>query len=268
MKTIYKILAMLVALPIVAAFASCSKNNDEPEPAEKDYSVAIQYTGMFTSSDNALMAVTNVTLGADVASARIGWCQGNASTAGLAFVTEKGQLITKGGEWKLEFPKDAMSGTYTVYAVSFDEKGNAKESAYEEFQYDAPKESWTPKYYGTWEFSLRAFRIDEGIPYYRSNLVLSVCDQDGSKYKISNLWDGVDFFFTLKDNKVSFEDQYTGTDFGYGKLLISDLGKYPGYETYEGYLSGDKIHFGVYYVDDEWSWGYGYETFTLDKAYK
>ena len=248
MKTIYKILAMLVALPIVAAFASCSKN---PTPEEKDYSVAIQYTGKFTDSDNTDMAVTNVTLGADVASARLGLFAGNASTTDLATVTEKGQLITKGGEWKLEFPTDATSGTYTVYAVSFDAKGTAQESDYEEFQYDAPKETWTPKYYGTWEFSLRAFRIDEGIPYNRSDLVLSVCDQDGSRYKISNLWDGVDFTFTMKDGKVSFEDQYTGADFGYGKVWASDLSTYEGYEEYKGYISGKKIYFGMYYVDDD-----------------
>ena len=240
-----------------------------------DYSADIEYKGKFIGLDNVITAVTNVTLGADVASAKIGMYPGKASNDGLTYVMNNGQEINAGGEYKIAFPEGAESGTYTVYVVSFDGDGNAQEYGYGEFKYEAQgsvEDTWTPLYVGTWEYSLNAFCNEDGSPAYKEGLVLSVCDQDETMYKISNLWNGVDFIFTLNgDNTLSFEDQKTGADFGYdsGEVMVCDLSTYEGYEELIGYIDDEGVfHFSIYYHDNDYSWGYGYETFTLTGKYE
>lgn len=239
-----------------------------------DYSASIEYTGKFTSKDDVESIVADVTLGADVATATIGIYAGKASNEGLEYVTKQGTEITAGGEYKIALPEDAESGNYTIYVVTFDEEGGSQDCAYETFKYVAPGapaeevKTWTPLYLGTWEYSLDAFCNEDGTPYYDEGLVLSQCDQDNSLWKISHLWYDVEFIFSWdqENNVINFEETFTGANYGYGDIYAIDMSTYDYDPSYYDNATGTFM-FDVYYADDQYPWGYGFEKFTLTAQY-
>ncbi len=133
--------------------------------------------------------------------------------------------------------------------------------------------SWTPKYLGTYEYVYFWEGLDEG-------LVLSQCDQNESKWKISNIFAGVDFIFMFdeKTNKVTFDEQSTGYDFDpYGTVIVNPLPVGNPYDVdLPSYFEDGVFNFGVlytfggyFYVTDQESQTplAGYETFTVTDAY-
>lgn len=239
-----------------------------------DYSADIEYTGKFVDLENSESAVVNVELGGDVASAKIGIFAGKASNDGLSYVEENGIEIAQSGKYNIPFPENAETGTYTVYVVSFDEEGESQKYGYDQIKYVAPgaavELTWTPLYLGTWEYSLDAFCNEDGTPKYGENLVLSQCDQDQNLWKISPMWTGAELIFSWdqENNVINFEETFTGADFGYGEVWAVDLTAM-GEDFDPGYYDAEtgSFMFDIYYADDQYGWGYGFEKFTLTAQY-
>ncbi len=96
-----------------------------------DYSVEINYQGV---NDNA-EAVANITLGADVATARVAVVEGKDASAALDAVmngTVDYTEVTSSGTATLPFDG---SGDFTLIAVSYDASGDAQEYDYSYFEY-------------------------------------------------------------------------------------------------------------------------------------
>lgn len=233
-----------------------------------DFSAEVEYAGKFINTEDQVFAVANITLGADVSTAKYGIYAGDVSMEGLEYVEANGVEIDADGEYKIPMPEDAENGKYTIYVVTCNESGESMEFGYETFKYQAgavEELTWTPVAVGTWEYSL-AFCNEDGTPYYDEGLVISACDQDESLCKISHLWGDVEFVFSLsEDGIISFEDQPTGVDYGSGEIWALDLSAYEGYEA--GYFEDGVFHFNIYYGDDKYNWGEGFETFTLTGEY-
>ena len=275
MKIIHRILAALVALPIVAALASCSEKEAEDGAAailaaQEVYIPTTANTTIALTADlfvrETYFEIHRVKAGAEVTVPLQVTCSSADDTVDKQVTFAEGSKVAKMviKYDPLKLVEDKME---TIAVTISDPKYTTPHGLSSVVLNIGLLSPWKPMYYGTWEFSLNAFDNDDHTPSYRKNLVLSSNRQDDSKFKITDLWGtGKDFYFTMKDNLVSFEDQETGADFGYGKLLISDLGKYDGYESYKGYRDGKTIYFGTYYLDDNWSWGYGFETFTLTES--
>ncbi len=108
-----------------------------------DYSVSIAYSGKYTDANEANFAVANVTLGADVESARVALVEGNYSASALNALIA-GSIdyteITESGS--VSFPCEE-SGTYTVIVVSYG-GGEAQESDYATFKFTVgAADTWT-----------------------------------------------------------------------------------------------------------------------------
>ena len=244
----------------------------------KDYSVEVSYAGKFESADGEISAVANVTLGEDVASAKAAVIAGRENTDvvnGIVAGSLENIVDAKSGEVKIPMPTEAESGTYTIGIVTYDATGEAQEYALATFNYSASgevKETWTPVFLGDYTYKY-VFCNSDGSPYVDENLVLYESDVNENRYKIENVFYGVDFVFEMDDDGyVTFEDQYTGyTDSSAGDLMFCDMNAlYPDNFPKKSYYSNGQFFFNIgFYANDGW-WGYDQsdnnddlETFTL-----
>lgn len=232
----------------------------------KDYSVAVDYTGKFYDTEDAVYAVASVELGEDVTSAKVGVIEG-ADPAdlvnGLADGSIEGVEVTKNGEVKVAMPENAKSGKYTIAIVSFDANGEAQEYDYVTFKYtdlSAPTVSWdlTKTLVGDYEYVQYFEGTDPG-------LVLT--PKGNGKFTISEWGYGVDFNFTLhEDNTITFDDFWIGdTHPTYGQVMLADLNSVDDEEEAPSYYDPNEgvFYFNTYYYVEAGYFGYGPETFTI-----
>lgn len=238
-----------------------------------DYSCGVAYGGRFTDTEDVTSIVANVTLGSDVETAKAVIVEGkdpSAAVNGLASGEIEGQTVVEGSN-NLAF-EGTTSGNYTIVVVTFDENGEPMDYDYDTFKYTAPGasepvETWTPIYYGTYQY-VYAYCNEDGTPYDDEGLILSVCDQDENKYMISNVFGGVDFVFTMDPATgiLDFDVQGTGDYYSNGEeIVIDNLANYEGQS--DSYYSGGVFYFNTYYYISLGTFGYGYETFTLTGNY-
>ena len=239
-----------------------------PDYKLSDYSTSVSYSGKFIDTDENTHIVTWATFGADVADAKIAIIAGKPSDEGLAEAEETGMKVdVVNGEIRVDFPSDAQTGNYTIYLLAYDAEGNLVNYATYTFKYTAAgqaEETWSPRYVGTWTYSLYAFCNEDGTPYDHEGLILYQSDQDSNNWMIENLWYGVSFYFTWDQstNTIEFEDQFTGANYGYGDIFAVDMTVYD-YDPSYFDTSTNSFMFDIYYVDDQYSWGYGWEKFHL-----
>ena len=153
--------------------------------------------------------------------------------------------------------------------------GEAQDYEYTTFNYTASgevAETWTAAYIGNYTYKY-VFCNSDGSPYVDEGLTLYVSDLNENRYKISNVFYGVDFVFQFdEDGYITFEDQYTGyTDATAGDLMFCDLNAYyPSNFPTKSYYDNGTFYFNIgFYANDGW-WGYDQsdnnddlETFTL-----
>lgn len=250
-----------------------------PGYTPSDYSAELAYTGKFIDAESKVFAVGNVTLGADVASAKAVVVPGrnavedgyNAIVQGLS---DKVAEFDKSGEIRVEMPVDA-SGIYTMVVVTYDAEGNPQNSEGATFNYTASgevAETWKEIAVGTFTYKT-FFANEDGSPYDDEGLVLSQSEQNANHYKISQVFYGVDFEFTVnEDGTLTFEDQYSGyTHPDYGEVMVADMhALYPDDFPTAGYRKGDVFYFNTgYYIEagvvayDESKNNDNLETFTI-----
>ena len=233
-----------------------------------DYSANIDYVGKLIHTDDAVSAVANITLGSDVNFAKIGLAPGEYSQEACDSIAENGTQIDGSGEYKFAMPEGAETGKYTIYVITYNKDADAISYGYNTFKYvagEVQEETWTPLYVGTWTYTLYAFCNEDGSPYDDEGLILYKSDQDPTRWKIEPLWYNIGFVFTWdsENNVISFEDQFTGANYGYGDIYAVDMANFEGYDP--GYYdqSTGTFKFDIYYVDDQYSWGHGFEDFKL-----
>lgn len=236
-----------------------------------DYTAEIVYAGRTIDVEENEMVKATVTLGPDVASAKIGvLCTKDANAVVSAILKDEVETVTVNADGTYEIPFDnTQSGTYTIAIVTFDAEGNAQEAASSQFKYtssSAPVITWSDLYLGDYKYTL--FFGDEDEPSVDEDLVLSVNDSDPTRFKISEWGYGVDFCFTMDGNgNIMVDDQETGyVHPNYGSVMVDDLVDYSG-TTDRGVSYYDSatgtFHFNVIYYVEAGNFGYGYETFQL-----
>lgn len=249
----------------------------------KNYSAGIAYSGKFEAADGTISAVADVTLGADVVTAKATVVAGrnkeDAAIAGINAGSLDNIVVADNGEVKIPMPKDAGSGVYTMVVVTYDAKGAEQEYASTTFNYSASgqvAETWTPVFLGTFTYKF-VFGNSDGTPYDDKNLVLYESDANKNRYKITNVFNGVDFIFEMDSNdKITFEDQYTGHTDEYGDLMICDMhALHPEDMPTQSYRSNNTFYFNAGYYDNDgiWAWDKSdnndnLETFTLTANYE
>lgn len=233
-----------------------------------DYSIEVDYVGKYTDTKNANYAIGEVTIvGEDVAYAHAALFEGKDGDAAVAAIkanevdcveiTESGDVLFSCEE----------TGNYTIAVVSYSESGEAQDSDYVTFRFEVGAvETWT--LYGEGSYSYSGFLFsgdDPGLEIYQS-------DDDPTRFKIEHWGYDTDFVFEWDQdaNEIYVEDQYTGYDYGaYGAVNIRDIQDYTSmagilaYAT-KGYYEDGVFNFAVQYYCSGGSFGFGYETFTLD----
>jgi len=136
--------SLLIALPTYptsnpGAFYEANENNwfqlILPGVVLADYSAKIKYTGRFTDIDGDDHAVAEVTLGSDVAYAKVALVSGNGygdAIDGIIDGSIESEQVDASGS--VELPC-ATSGFYTYVVVSYDKEDEAQEIDYEVFMY-------------------------------------------------------------------------------------------------------------------------------------
>ena len=108
-----------------------------------DYSATVSYTGRYYALDGTCYATANVTLGEDVASAKVALIAGDDVTTAIAGI-EDGSLesteITASGSVSLPCVED---GLHTLVVVTFDGEGEAQSSAYTRCLINPGVSTWT-----------------------------------------------------------------------------------------------------------------------------
>lgn len=241
-----------------------------------DYSVELSYAGKYYDASDNLYAVAEVTaLGEDVEEVRLAVAPAAEANDLVAAIVsgecEDYVALSAPGQAMLPMGADAESGKYSIVAVTY-AGGEAQEANSVNFKYTSmsgePEETWTPLFFGDYEYSLVFGTPEE--PEYDLDLVLYQSDNDPSRYKIAHWLMDVDFIFTMDNegNCTVLEDQETGYVNGGDMILFEELGLYAetdqmGWSFYENGVFYFNI---IYYVEDGY-YGYGYETFTLTAEY-
>lgn len=231
-----------------------------------DYTSMFTYKGHFTDVANNEYAVGNITLGADVASAKyIVAADGDDVSAIIAGINDGSIEATDIKEsCEVSIPLEE-SGDYVMIIVTYDAAGNMKGSSATTFKFTIGSANstvnWIPLYTGTFTYNANPnYIIDENEQYVgslyegSSEAVMYVNGDDNTTYRIypwANSEDGL--IFTLNEQGIiSFKDVDTGETFGqYGSVYASDFNtkENVGRPT-SGVADDNLLVFGtVYYVN-------------------
>lgn len=246
-----------------------------------DGSVSVVYSGRFFDTKDNPYICGDVTLGADVTKANVALVTAEEigdeaqQEAVLAQIVSGEysplQEVTASGEVRFD-ATELADGTYYIIAVSFvGEEEQETASAKVTYAASAEKETYVDLHTGNYIYTL--FFGSEDDPQTDEGLVLSQCEQNSNKYKISHWGYDVDFTFTLnEDGTVSVPEQETGYEHSsYGMVMVCDYNTYAGSTDYPCYYDSETGTFTfclVYYVEAVYL-AYGYETFQItDQAVK
>ena len=241
-----------------------------PGYSPKDYDSEITYGGMLATSDGNF-AKADVTLGADIASAKVA-----VIPDGEALNTVEDDILSgavesvdasDGGSVFVPFPYE-NSGRYDLVLIGYDEEEAEVYATYVTFSFIAGGgEKWNKIGSGTFFYQNFFEGEDPGLEIFQS-------DANPTRYKITHALYDVDFCFTLSSSGTVLlvDDQTTGYVGDYGEVFVDDCQDYYGSENTYGasYFDEEK---GVYYFATKYYvpgvGGYtpqGYESFTLDAA--
>lgn len=113
-----------------------------PGVVPADYTMSIDYLGIFTGKAGDIYACADVDLaGADIASAKaaLAFTADPAEVLALIENGDEGVIdVKEGGEIRLQMPEEAASGKYTIVIVAYDSEGKAQASEYVTFKYTSP----------------------------------------------------------------------------------------------------------------------------------
>lgn len=234
-----------------------------PGVVVKDYSAEVVYAGLFTSVDETISAVADVTLGDDVESAKAALCLSSdvdATVSGILDGSVDVVEVSTSGEVKLPIPADAVEGKYAIVVITYGD-AESQEVATSTFKYTpANAETWT--LIGTGDYTYDAFisdYVDEGLEMFRS-------DSNPNLYKIEHWGYDVDFKFMYDPNTgevLVLEGELGTTYSNYGMVYYSDYSTYKEDTSKPSYYEDGVFYFNISYYVEEGHLISGYETFAL-----
>ncbi|MBP5514921.1 MAG: hypothetical protein J6Y04_09140 [Bacteroidaceae bacterium] len=209
---------------------------------EYDYSANALYAGILKTPAETYQGVVDLTLGADVASAKYAMTSADVSEEEAAAAIVAGELeaeeITENTRVYLPLEED---GKYRVTVVTFDEEGEVQESASCVFEFVKGESPWqslgmalyTDDIVGplfeadpvTYEVEVFEHKDNPGL--YR----LKNAYGEGYPYNEEGDWDAsMDYYLEIDatdPTSVYFEEQELGLDWGYGMMsAVSDAARY------------------------------------------
>ncbi len=212
-----------------------------PGAVISDYSTAVSYSGIYTDTDGATSAIANVSLGADVATARVAVVEGKDASAALSAVmsgTVDYTEVTSSGNVTIPFDG---SGDFTLIIVSYDASGEAQEYDYKYFEYYGGEGSpwtslgmctYTDDFFTTfwyvdnvsWEVEIQENNDTPGL--YRL-----VYPYDGKyPYNDPGDWDTSSTYYmeinACDPDGVYITPQEIGVDWAYGMISVSSMAAY------------------------------------------
>lgn len=211
-----------------------------------DYSAQVDYAGRKVDVDENNLLTADVTLGEDVATARVAAVLGqdiNAIAEGIIDGTVESVELTASGT--VELPIDKADGIYTILVVTYDGAGDVQEFAYDFVEISFSGKQW--KEIGSAEIQdgwiLPLFDVDPSKYIWYASIEENTATP--GIYRIVNMYGG-DFvvaddmlpgIYNIQINAVdkSFvyvQPQKCGLDEGFGNITIADL---PGYYISNGY---------------------------------
>lgn len=259
-----------------------------PGYSPKDYELGFKYSGNFADQfGKGEYALGSVTLGADVASARLAVATDanyDDVVAALAAGTT-GEVVEASGEVKV--PVAGGSDHYYMVIVAFDEDGNAVAAEDFRFFFTSCKEQWTVVGTGVYTYgaeSLNVYDVD-GMSFYEgtANATLYKSTTTDGLYTIKPWANaeanyGLTFWWDTASNEVIVDGADTGDEdiweeegetYNEGAVTFYELalvGVEAGYASFYDPAS-KTFNFYCTYLNAEGNWyGAVKETFVLDAA--
>lgn len=256
-----------------------------------DYSIDVAYAGkLYDVDDNLYVVAELAAIGGDVEEVRLAVTSADNADALIAAIaseeTDDYVSLTAPGTANLPMPADAVSGKYSIVAVSY-AGGEAQEASVATFKYTAlggePEESWTAYYVGNYTY----YQCFEGTD---ENVVLYGSDDDPLRCKLAPWGTGTDFVFIWDDDdniSVVADQDMEFSDSSYGDFYVSDMTSdcilasgnswadiieynfaedCTGTEQQPSFIDFDIPSFNynvVYYTSKGYVIGWGYETYEI-----
>ena len=203
----------------------------------KDYSVGVEYVGKFIDPKDNVFADLAVTMGADVASVKVGLAQSedvNGVHAGILDGSIESVEMTEAGTTRFAI-KDP--GVYIAVAISYNADGEAQEAVYTQFEYSAaggPVWNSLGLAQYTDDFVASLFTDVQPVTY---NVEIQESEDKPGLYRLVNPYGAAypynqegdwntssDFYLEINAQDpqgVYIETQALGFDWGYGEFLAS-----------------------------------------------
>lgn len=249
----------------------------------KDYELDVEFKGRLIDTKENGSAIFDITLGADVASAKYLMGDGKDPLpvyyAILDESTEGVETITSSQEVKIAY---AEGGDKTIVVVGFDAEGNEVGAIYTTINIPTGggSETWTALYIGnyvhrnnSWSTSGKGVWGETRATLKNKDAVLYMSDQSESRFKIAP-WIYNEMIFTMNaDNTIVVENQSTGDyDEEYDTYVcatdfITSLGEKDFVSEYDE--ENDAFWFELVWHDeddihaDNGAWGYTEDYFVL-----
>ena len=245
-----------------------------------DYSASIAFAGRYFDVENNEYIVSDVTLGDDVASAKVAVVEGRDTDAAINQVingTVETIDITASGSYNVPMV-DGKTGKYTLIAVTYDAEGNAQEAATYVFNYVSSSAEAT-------DVNVNGLYFDA----FGNTTSCQMTITPAGAYTVKAFYgvEGYDLQFTVDQDGTLLIANAEVDDYGYYRIATGLEGDnayrrvYPYFYNgnYYSYLSGDEkggyFYFASYddqYNEDSWAydefdWIYYQGTFT-DNLYK
>ena len=259
-----------------------------PGYVESDYALSFKYSGNFADQfGKGEYALGSVTLGADVASARLAVAtDANYDDVVAALIAgTTGEVVEASGEVKV--PVAGGSDHYYMVIVAFDEDGNAVAAEDFRFFFTSCKEQWTVVGTGVYTYgaeSLNVYDVD-GMSFYEgtANATLYKSTTTDGLYTIKPWANaeanyGLTFWWDTASNEVIVDGADTGDEdiweeegetYNEGAVTFYELalvGVEAGYASFYDPAS-KTFNFYCTYLNAESNWyGAVKETFVLDAA--
>lgn len=249
---------LLVGLPGDNGYSLAPANNNGaarivmPGVVLSDYSAQVDYAGRKVDVDENNLLTADVTLGDDVAKARVAAVLGQdieAIAEGIIDGTIESVEITASGV--VELPIDKADGIYTIMVVTYDDSGDVQEFGYDFVEISFSGKQW--KEVGSAEildgWIIPLFDVDPSDYIWYASVEEN--QETPGIYRIVNMYGGdcvvaddmLPGIYNIQINAVdkSFvyvQPQQTGLDEGFGNITIADL---PGYYVSRGLTQAEII---------------------------
>ena len=207
-----------------------------------DYTISIETV----QCDGVGNVSGTVNLGADVPKYSYVIRKGSVSDSEIETIVSQvssGELVPAYATGTTFTDKVDVPGTYTLVVMSYTVAGKVKYHESAQFKYISSMEpDWAERYIGTYTYSIWENEVVNNVSVYQDL-------NNPTSWKLSPMYDGSEFFFSMDDNLIEFDQQTTPFIYKKLEVYVEDLHMADNTQKQSYYSPSDKtFYFNTLYT--------------------